>query len=74
MIEALEELRHGRDVNKIAEMGVSWAEFNDIVGLNNWRKKEIQALSDEELIQIYGTSNLSKIIEKELKDTQAWEK
>jgi methylisocitrate lyase len=75
MVEALTELRHGRDINKIAEMGVSWAEFNDLVGVNKWRQLEIEALSEEELIKNYGTSDLSEIIEKELAGTEkVWKK
>ena len=75
MVKALKELRHGRDIRKIADMGVSWAEFNELVGVNKWRKLEIDSLSEEELFKIYGTSNLSKIIEKELEGTQeVWKK
>lgn len=70
MVEALDELRNGRDINKIAEMGVSWAEFNDLVGVNKWRQLEIEALSEEELIKNYGTSDLAEIIEKELAGTE----
>jgi len=75
MVEALEELRHDRDIRKIAEMGVSWAEFNNLVGVNRWRRLEIEALSEEELIKNYGTSDLNEIIEKELAGTEkVWKK
>ncbi len=69
MVDALDELRHGRNIRTISEMGVSWAEFNDLVGINKWRKMEIEALSEEELVQIYGTGDLEKIIEEELAGT-----
>ena len=72
---ALEELKHGRDIRKIASMGVSWAEFNDLVGVNKWRQLEIESLSDEELINNYGTSDLKEIIERELAGTEkVWRK
>jgi methylisocitrate lyase len=75
MVEALDELRHDRDIRKIAAMGVSWAEFNNLVGVNRWRRLEIEALSEEELIKNYGTSNLTEIIEKELAGTEkVWKK
>ena len=75
MMDALHELRYGRDIRKIASMGVSWAEFNNLVGVNKWRKLEIESLSEEELINIYGTSDLTEIIEKELSGTEkVWKK
>ena len=75
MMTALEELKHGRDIRKIASMGVSWAEFNDLVGVNKWRQLEIESLSDEELINNYGTSDLKEIIERELAGTEkVWRK
>ena len=75
MVEALDELRHGRDIRKIAEMGVTWAAFNNLVGVNKWRQLEIEALSEEELLHNYGTTNLEEIIEKELADTEkVWKK
>ena len=75
MMTALEELKHRRDLRKIASMGVSWAEFNDLVGVNKWRQLEIEALSEEELINNYGTSDLKEIIERELAGTEkVWRK
>lgn len=75
MMTALEELKHGRDIRKIASMGVSWAEFNDLVGVNKWRQLEIESLSDEELLNNYGTTDLSEIIERELAGTEKiWRK
>jgi len=75
MMNALNELKHGRDIHKIAAMGVSWAEFNNLVGVNKWRRLEIEALSEDELIKIYGTSDLTEIIEKELSGTEKiWKK
>ncbi|MBN2335589.1 isocitrate lyase/PEP mutase family protein [Candidatus Bathyarchaeota archaeon] len=75
MVEALDELRHGRDIRRIAGMGVSWAEFNDLVGVNRWRRLEIESLSEEELVHNYGTSNLEEIIRRELAGTEkVWKK
>ena len=75
MMDTLHELKHGRDIRKIASMGVSWAEFNNLVGVNKWRRLEIEALSEEELVNIYGTSDLTEIIEKELSGTdKVWKK
>jgi len=75
MMDALYELKHGRDIRKIAGMGVSWAEFNNLVGVNKWRRLEIESLSEDELNKIYGTSDLTEIIEKELSGTEkVWKK
>ncbi len=75
MVDALDELRNGRDIRKIAEMGVTWAEFNNLVGVNKWRQLEIEALSEEELLHNYGTTNLEEIIERELAGTEKiWKK
>jgi methylisocitrate lyase len=75
MMTALEELKHGRNIRNIASMGVSWAEFNDLVGVNKWRQLEIESLSEEELINNYGTSDLKEIIERELAGTEnVWKK
>lgn len=75
MIEALEALKRDRDVSELAGRGVSWAEFNDIVGLQRWRRLELEALSEEELIEMYGTSDLDEITERELRGTdEVWKK
>ncbi len=75
MMTALQELKTGRDIHRIASMGVTWAEFNDLVGVNTWRRLEIESLSREELIHNYGTDNLAEIIEKELAGTErVWKK
>jgi methylisocitrate lyase len=39
MTEALKALKQ-RDFQKVVELGVSWAEFNEIVGYSDWRKLE----------------------------------
>ena len=75
MVDALDELKHGRDIRKIAEMGVTWAEFNNLVGVNRWRQLEIESLSEEELMHNYGTTDLKEIIERELAGTEkVWTK
>ncbi len=69
MIEALRELKETRDVARIMELGVSWAEFNEIIGLRRWRQLELKALSEGELMERYGTLDLEEIISKELDET-----
>ncbi|MGJ8455394.1 isocitrate lyase/PEP mutase family protein [Pseudothermotoga sp. U03pept] len=39
MIEALKALKEN-DFNKVAQLGVSWSEFNDLVGYKEWRELE----------------------------------
>jgi len=39
MTEALKALKQ-RDFQKVVELGVSWSEFNEIVGYSDWRKLE----------------------------------
>ncbi|HBT39208.1 MAG: Putative methylisocitrate lyase [Thermotoga sp. 50_1627] len=39
MIEALKALRE-KDFQKVVELGVSWSEFNEIVGYTEWRRME----------------------------------
>ncbi|MFQ6054267.1 MAG: oxaloacetate decarboxylase [Candidatus Bathyarchaeia archaeon] len=69
MIEALKVLRESRDVARLAEMGVGWAEFNDIVGLRRWRRLELEMLSEAELLEKYGTTELEEIVVEEAEGT-----
>ncbi len=39
MIQALEALKHN-DMDKIAQLGVNWSEFNEIVGIRRWNELE----------------------------------
>lgn len=39
MIQALEALKE-KDLNKIAQLGLNWSEFNEIVGLKSWNELE----------------------------------
>jgi methylisocitrate lyase len=70
IMEALETLKETRDVVGLAEKGVSWAEFNEIVGVNRWRRLELEACPAEELIERYGTDDLERIVEEELAGTE----
>ena len=70
MIEALEELRKTRNIVRLASMGVTWAEFNEIVGVRKWRRLELGALPEEELMKRYGTMDLDEIMSKELEGTE----
>lgn len=75
MIEALKVLKETRDLDKIASMGVTWHEFNDIVGLSKWRKLELELLTKDELLSRYGTTDLEEITRKEFKETATkWKK
>ncbi len=71
MAESLRELRESRDVSKLGRMGVSWAEFNEVVGLGRWRKLELEALPDGELMKRYGTLDLEEILRREFSETDA---
>ncbi len=39
MMEALQALKK-KDFNKVAQLGVSWSEFNEIVGIKKWNELE----------------------------------
>lgn len=41
MIEALNALKEG-DLNRVAQLGVSWSEFNELVGYKKWRELEFR--------------------------------
>jgi hypothetical protein len=69
MAESLRDLREDRDVARIAGMGVSWAEFNEIVGLRRWRQLEIEVLPEGELMERYGSMDLEEIMGEELDET-----
>ncbi len=75
MEDALRELKTTRDLTKMAARGVSWAEFNDIVGHKVWRRLELETLSEEEINEKYGTRNLNEIIrgEREVNE-RTWKK
>jgi 2-methylisocitrate lyase-like PEP mutase family enzyme len=75
MEDALRELKTTRDLTKMAARGVSWAEFNDIVGYKAWRRLELETLSEEELNERYGTTNLNEImrVEREVNE-RTWKK
>jgi methylisocitrate lyase len=72
MQEALRELKTSRDLNRIAEMGVSWAAFNEIVGHTAWRRLELETLSHSELEVKYGTSDLAEIRRRETEAGKKW--
>jgi len=54
-------LKTSQDLNRITEMGVSWATFNEIVGNTAWRRLELETLSTSELKAKYSTSDLAEI-------------
>ena len=69
MAESLRALKEDRDVARITGTGVSWAEFNEVVGLRRWRRLELEALSERELMERYGTLDLDEITSRELDET-----
>jgi len=75
MVESLRVLRETRDVKLLAGMGVSWAEFNELVGMSRWRRLELEVLPKEQLLKMYGSTDLDEIIESELEGTEkVWKK
>jgi 2-methylisocitrate lyase-like PEP mutase family enzyme len=75
MIDALSELKNERDIEKMASMGVSWAEFNELVGLSAWRRLELESLSPDICLTMYGSTDLEEIIKRELSGTdRVWRK
>ncbi|MGC8943061.1 MAG: isocitrate lyase/PEP mutase family protein [Caldisericia bacterium] len=69
MIEALDALKK-KDLEKVKNLGVLWNVFNEIVGMRNWRKIELETLSKEELLEKYKTLNIEEIVEIEKKETE----
>lgn len=75
MVDSLRALKEHRDVKRLAGMGVSWAEFNELVGVSRWRRLELEVLPDEQLMDMYGSTDLDEIIRGELEGTQkVWDK
>jgi len=68
--EALKTFRETKDLMKLASMGVSWSEFNEIVGMSRWRSMELEFSTKEDLIARYGTDDLEEIKRKELGETE----
>jgi len=68
--EALKTFRETKDLMKLASMGLSWIEFNEIVGVSRWRSMELEFSTKEDLIARYGTDNLEDIKRKELGETE----
>ncbi len=74
IIKALDLLKEGK-IKEIAEMGVDWSQFNEIVGLNFWRSLEKELLSSKELMEKYGSHDVEKISERERQEAEAkWRK
>ena len=74
MKESLKVLKEEKDIQKIGEMGVSWSEFNEIVGLSDWRELELELSTEEDLKERYGTTDIQKIMEGESAETEEkWE-
>jgi len=72
MQTALRELRTTHDLEKIASMGVNWAEFNEIVGHTAWRRLEHETLGDVAIKEKYGTSDISEIARGETEAGKKW--
>ncbi|MEM0179413.1 MAG: isocitrate lyase/PEP mutase family protein [Fervidicoccaceae archaeon] len=75
IIDALKVFRETKDLMKLASMGVSWSEFNEIVGMKKWRSMELEFSTKEDLIGRYGTDNLEEIMRREMLETESkWKK
>lgn len=75
MAESLRVLKETRDVKRLAGMGVSWSEFNELVGVSRWRRLELEVLPEAQLMEMYGSTDLDEIIRGELEGTQkVWER
>ena len=61
MQQALVALKKG-DLAGVAELGVSWAEFNELVDIGFWRGLELELLPKEELAARYGTTDIEEIM------------
>jgi 2-methylisocitrate lyase-like PEP mutase family enzyme len=72
MMKALAELKSGRDLKKIAAMGVDWAEFNDLVGNTKWRELELKTLPDTDIEGKYGTQDINLITKGERESAKNW--
>ena len=72
MQAALKELRITHNLEKIASMGVSWAEFNEIVGHTAWRRLELETFSDAALKEKYGSSDIKEITWRETEAGKMW--
>ncbi|MGC8910018.1 MAG: isocitrate lyase/PEP mutase family protein [Fervidicoccaceae archaeon] len=71
IMEALKTFKETRDLKKLASMGVSWSEFNEIVGMSRWRAMELEFSTREDLMARYGTDNLEEIMKREQMETEA---
>ncbi|HHE47354.1 MAG TPA: isocitrate lyase/PEP mutase family protein [Candidatus Acetothermia bacterium] len=73
MQQALVALKKG-DLAGVAELGVSWAEFNELVNIGFWRGLELELLPKEELAARYGTTDIEEVMRRELSGTHRWRK
>jgi methylisocitrate lyase len=69
MLDVFTTLKETRDYRQYAEKVVSWNDFNDLIGLQEMRKLEIEFTPRQSLETIYGTSNMQEIVEKEKNQT-----
>ena len=75
MMKALKTLKETRDVTGLGDMGMDWAVFNEIVGLDTWRRREPEFSTREEFLRKYGTANIDEIARKEASAAQRfWKK
>ncbi|MEM4488901.1 MAG: isocitrate lyase/PEP mutase family protein [Desulfurococcaceae archaeon] len=75
MYEALKMLKEGHDIDTLKNLGVTWWEFAELIGLKKWRQLELELLSPEELKEMYGTTKLDEIVAREFEETTAkWKK
>ena len=51
-------------------MGTDWVVFNEMVGLDTWRRRELEFSTREEFLRKYGTANIDETARKEASAAQ----
>ena len=75
MMKALKTLNETRDVMSLGNIGPDWVVFDEIVGLDAWRRRELELSTREESLRKYGTANIDEIARKEASAAQRfWKK
>lgn len=75
MMEALKVLKETRNIASLSNMGVNWSTFNEMVGMDGWRRRELQLTQESELMKRYGTKDINQIHRKESDETaKQWTK
>nr|MBD3205796.1 hypothetical protein [Candidatus Bathyarchaeota archaeon] len=65
MQDSLNELKRANSWEQISKRGVTWDEFNVIIGVSSWRRRELEFLPEDRLREMYGKTELSETIDEE---------